>query len=70
MKLSKGFVKEAFVIQKRENGETYDCFLQDYEYDNGHHETRFNIGINGWHEWHFLWYQSEEDFNKYYIVVE
>lgn len=69
MKLASGYIKTAFVVKRKDTGETYDCFLQDYEYENGDHETRFNIGINGWNEWHFLWYVSEEDFNERYTVV-
>lgn len=69
MKLSTGIVKEAFVVERIDTGRRYDCFLQDYEWDSGKHETRFNIGINGWREWTFIHYVNEEQFNKEYRIV-
>jgi len=68
MKISKGYIKTAFKVTERETGKHYDCFIQDYEHTNGKHETRFNIGINGWHEWSFLHYEDEESFNRNYSI--
>ena len=68
MKISRGYIKEAFKVTERETGKHYDCFIQDYEYTSGKHETRFNIGINGWYEWNFLYYVDEEEFNENFTV--
>jgi hypothetical protein len=69
MKISKGYVKTAFEVTEKATGRKYDCFIQDYEYvSSGKHETRFNIGINGWNEGSFKCYESEDDFNRYYAV--
>ena len=70
MKLSVGFIKEAFRVKEKETGKELDCFIQDYEHSNGKHQTRFNIGINGWHEWTFIHYVDERQFNEMYSVVE
>ena len=70
MKVAKGCIKTAFQVRDKRDGRTYDCFLQDYEYyPSKKHETRFNIGFNGWTEWHFFHYESEEGFNKHYEIV-
>lgn len=70
MKISRGFVKTAFVVIEKATGKRYDCFIQDYEYIlSGKHETRFNIGINGWTEWGFLYYLDEEEFNEKFIIA-
>ena len=68
MKISKGFIKEAFKVTEKETGGHYDCFIQDYEYTSEEHETRFNIGVNGWHEWNFLYYVDEEEFNENFTI--
>ena len=68
MKISKGFVKTAFQVTEKKTGKHYDCFLQDYEYYSKKHETRFNIGINGWHEWNFIYYLDEKTFNELFTV--
>ena len=69
MKISRGFVKEAFKVIEKETGRKYDCFLQDYEWSNGEHTTRYNIGINGWNEWNFLHYEDEDSFNEHYDLA-
>lgn len=69
MKISAGFIKTAFRVVEKKTGKKYDCFLQDYELSNGKHETRYNIGINGWHEWNFIHYVDEERFNEEYELA-
>lgn len=68
MKISKGYIPTAFSVTEKETGKHYDCWLQDYEYMNGKHETRFNIGINGWYEWGFCYYLNEQEFNKHFEI--
>lgn len=70
MKLSSGYIKTAFIVKDKQTGEQYDCFIQDYIYNmSGEHQTRFNIGINGWNEWSFLFYLSEEEFNERMEII-
>lgn len=69
MKLSTGYVKTAFRVREKRTGKEYDCFIQDYEYTNGHRQGRFNIGINGYHEWNFLFYLEADDFNEEFEVA-
>lgn len=68
MKVSRGFVKTAFVVTEKDTGFKYDCFIQDYENYDGTHNTRFNVGINGWEEWHFIHYVDEKAFNERYSI--
>jgi hypothetical protein len=68
MKISKGYITTAFKVTEKKTGNHYDCWLQDYEYDDGKHSTRFNIGINGWHEWSFCFYLNEQEFNEEFVI--
>lgn len=68
MKLSSGYIKTAFNVIEKETNKHFDCFIQDYEYMDGTHNTRMNIGINGWNEWNFLFYLSIEDFNEKFSI--
>ena len=68
MKISRGFIPTAFRITEKKTGKHYDCFIQDYEYLNGKHQTRFNIGINGWDCWNFLYYLDEAEFNNEFSI--
>lgn len=69
MKVSNGFVKTAFKVKRMEDNKILDCFIQEYDYGAGVTETRFNIGINGYNEWNFLYYLNEEKFNKEFEIV-
>lgn len=59
-------------IRDRITGETYDAFVQAVDINfNGHYVMRWNIGIQGHHEWHFICavYDNDE-FNKKYSVTK
>lgn len=69
MKISKGYIVAAFKVKEKESNKIYDCFIQDYEYENGTHKARFNIGINGWSEWNFRFYLAEDEFNEKFEIL-
>lgn len=51
------FIKDSFKVINKENGMSYDVFIQDYQYlMSGKICKRYNVGINGHLEWNFLYY--------------
>lgn len=65
------FIENTMKVRDRETGKTYDCFLQSVDLNfNGKYIMRYNIGINGYTEWHNVCcIYSNEDFNNEYEVI-
>ena len=60
------FIKDAVRVLNKENGRKYDMFEQvvDLNFD-GKMVHRYNIGINGHNDWHFVEVvYGEENFNS------
>lgn len=64
--MSNMFVKEAFRIREKSTGKTFDCFKQNYPYSNGKVVPRYNVGINGYNEWSFLFYIEVNEFDEHF----
>lgn len=59
-------------VRDRKTGEVFSCMPQmvDINY-NGKYSLRYNIGIDGYHEWHFIHaIYDNETFNEKYEVIE
>ena len=65
------FVQDAMRIRDKRTGKEYDCFPQmvDLNFRN-EYVLRYNIGINGHHEWsNICCVYSNDEFNSDYEVI-
>jgi hypothetical protein len=47
------FVENTFTVFNRETGRRYECFEQMIDLNlNGKLVHRYNVGLNGYHDWH------------------
>lgn len=64
--------KDTMLIQDKETGMKFECFLQSIDLNgDGRYVMRYNIGINGYHEWtNVCCVYSNDEFNKHYQVLK
>ena len=65
------FIKGTMKIRNRKNNEVLDCFTQAVQLNHdGKYVLRYNIGINGYSNWTFIYAEYDNDtFNENWEVI-